>query len=181
METQIVVPVISKPKDGALGIILIGGSDEEMKHDPLNQRFVIIQDKDDRGLGTGLPKRGIPGGGIEEKETPQIALMRELDEEIGFKFEISSLKQVGCFQKNRMNGWINDNYLFSTRLNYEPILQTNDPREVSKVHISPFWEIINFMRAGRFHEGSIRLLFHFLNGTKKGSLNDMVNFRGFKY
>ena len=180
METQIVKPVISRPKDGVQAIVHIMGSNYSI-HDLLKQEYLIIEDHDDRGLGNGIRKCGLPGGGIEEGETPIKALIRELFEEVGKDFKPDSFKKVGSFTKLRPGGFINNNHLFYTRLDYRPKKRTNDPKEVSEVHIFTFREILYLSRFGRFHEGSIRLLFHFLNDIRSGSLNNPAYFHGYSF
>jgi ADP-ribose pyrophosphatase YjhB (NUDIX family) len=174
MEKQILKPANSIIH-GVQGIIQVG-----VNTDPLLQEYLFIEDRDDRGLGTFVCKCGLPGGGIEN-ETPKEAIIRELDEEVAIYFKDSSLKQVGCFQKKRSNGNINDNYLFFARLNYRPDCKTNDPKEVSKVHIFSLGHIINLSTKNAVHEGSIRLLFHFLNGKTFGSLNEPAYWCGYEF
>lgn len=118
---------------------------------------------------------GVPGGGIDPNETPLTAVLRELFEEVALE-ELENIKEVGCFQKTRPNGLVNDNHLFVTKLDYQPACVTNDPIEVSRVCIFTFEEIIGLAEQGLVHEGSIRLIFHFLNGSKSGSLNEPVQY-----
>jgi 8-oxo-dGTP pyrophosphatase MutT (NUDIX family) len=165
---------------GVQGIIQVMGGDRSAQG-ILSQEYLIIQDHDDRGLGTGICKCGLPGGRIEKGEIPIVALLRELREEVAISFEASSFNKIGSFTKKRPGGFTNDNHLFYTRLDYRPKKKTNDPREVSEVYIFSFREILYLARFGRFHEGSIRLLFHFLNGIKSGSLNEVAHFYGYSF
>ena len=148
----------------------------------LNQKFLLVQDRDDRGTNTGIRKYGLPGGGIEEFDrTSKRAIARELFEETALDQKISfrSLQKVGCFKKIRPNGLKNDNHLFLLKLDFVPELRTNDPAEVSKTHILELRQIIYLYQKGWVHEGSIRLIFHYLNGNKFGLLNDPVKFNQF--
>lgn len=164
--------------DGALGVILVGISDFIFR-----QRFVLIQDRDDRKTGTGIRKHGLPGGGIEteKNETPKIAFIREVEEEIAEKLANHQPEQIGCFTKLRPNGYTNKNYLFRTVLDKTPKCTTNDPDEVSKVVVYTLEEIIQLAQRGEIHEGSIRLIFHFLNETTSGSLDCPVSWNGYKF
>ncbi len=170
-----IAKILSPIKDGVQGIILV-----KKAKSLLTQNYLLIQDHDDRGLGTGIRKLGLPGGGIEYQETPDIALVREIEEESSLNLAQSSLKyeKFGCYTKMRSNGFPNDNHLFVIKLDYFPELKTNDPFEVSKVVVLQLWEIINYFHEGRVHEGSMRLICHFLNGTKSGSLNEPVSLSG---
>ena len=179
METQTTKPVISIPKDGVQAIIQIGECNSI--YDLLKQEYLIIEDHDDRGLGDGIRKCGLPGGGIEKDETSTIAILRELREEVAIDIKPGSLKKMGSFTKLRPGGFSNMNYLFYAKLDYRPQKKTNDPDEVSKVHIFTFREIFYLARFGRFHEGSIRLIFHFLNGVRGGSLNEPAHFHGYTF
>lgn len=170
---------LSSPKiiNGALGIVLVGES-----LNPLSQKYFLIQDHDDRGRGDGILKYGLPGGGIEtdKEETPLAALKRELNEEGALDLDKSSIiEEFGCFSKLRPNGSTNKNYLFIVRLNYIPNCVTNDPNEVSETHIKTLGQIIYLASTNWFNEGSIRLIFHFLNGSRSGSLNEPISFNGF--
>ena len=163
-------------KNGALGIILVGESE-----DLFNQEFIIVEDYNDRNRGDGIKMFGLPGGGIEKGEKSYKGFLREMFEEISLDFKLCTFKKFGCYKKLRPNGLTNDNYLFVIRLNYVPVLITNDPKEVSKVHILKLKDIIKLAEKGIFHEGSIRLIFHYLNGNKSGSLNEPVSFNSITF
>lgn len=163
-------------KHGVQAIILIRKS-----KNVLNQEFLLIRDHDDRGTGTGIPKYGLAGGGIEEGEYPEIALLRELFEEIALLLKLCSLKKVGRFRKLRPSGFINNNYLFVIELESAPILETNETSEVSEVIILKLSEIIELYQKDLVHEGSMRLICHYLNGDTFGSLNEPVAFNGYKF
>lgn len=157
--------------DGVLALILVGKN-----HDNLSQKFLLIEDHDDRGSGTGIKKIGLPGGAIEEGETPEEALVREIYEEVNLRLELESIQKIGQFSKTRPNGYINQNHLFLINL---PDLdgfnfKTNDEREVSEILLLPFSEIISFARIGVMHEGSIRLFCKAMKGETTGSLNEIV-------
>ena len=68
-----------------------------------------------------------------------------------------------------------------TRLMYTPLLKTNDPNEVSKVLILKLGEIIDLAAIGYVHEGSIRLIFNYLNKKTFGSLNEPTTFNGYTF
>jgi len=161
--------------NGVLGLILVE------KDKIFDQKLILVQDYDDRGRGDGVKKFGLPGGGIEPNETHLQAITRELSEEISLQFKKCSLKEFGCYQKMRPNKTINDNYLFCSRLNYIPSLITCDPLEVSKVHVLKLKDIIDLATLDEVHEGSIRLIFHYFNGTKSGLLNEPTSFNGYEF
>jgi 8-oxo-dGTP pyrophosphatase MutT (NUDIX family) len=163
-------------KDGVLCIVLV-----KRGFGQFDQKYLLVQDYDDRGNGTGIRKYGLPGGGIEDGELPKEAIKRELFEEVALDLSINNFIEIGSFTKIRSNGLINKNNLFVATLNYFPDLATNDPKEVSKVHILDFREIIKLAQNGWIHEGSIRLIFHFLNGTESCSLNEPVCFNGYRF
>jgi len=164
------------PKDGVQGIFMIGCSKKI-----LNQKFVLVQDHDNRGTGTKIRKCGLPGGAIEPGEDEWTAFLRETEEEIALVLQESSFEKIGCFTKLRPGGFTNENNLFKVRLDYSPKCVTNDPKEVSKVHKFTLAKIIFLAQKGQIHEGSIRLLLHFLNGTTSGSLNEPVTWNGFTF
>ncbi|MEI7810214.1 MAG: NUDIX hydrolase [bacterium] len=170
---------VKPPNDGVLAIALVGLSEEI-----IDQQFLLIQDVDDHGLGDGLRKFGIAGGGIEKSDATIVAAMqREFDEEVGIKYKKVLFKKFGCYKKNRFGGYTNDNHLFIIKLNFPPNqkFSTNDTAEVSDIHVFKLREIISMAKAGMVHEGSIRLIFLYLLGIKKGSLNDPVTWNGYTF
>lgn len=160
-------------KHGVQGIILVNDVSNIF-----DQKYLLVQDYNDRGRGDGRRMVGLPGGGIEKGERPYQSLIRELHEEIALDLKKDFFEQFGCYQKLRPNGFINDNYLFVLKLNYVPSLVTNDPKEVSKVVILSFREIISLSTKRLVHEGSIRLIIHYLNGSRSGSLNEPAVLNG---
>lgn len=173
MEILNKIPIV---KDGVQCIIFVQNASCI-----LEQKILLVQDHDDRGTGTGVKKLGLPGGGIEFNETPIEAILRELREEVALELKNSSLKKVGCFPKTRQNGIVNHNYLFFINLDYVPALATNDENEVSKVHLLTLSEIISLMKENHFHEGSVRLIFHFLNKNDNLSLNLPVGWKNYYF
>lgn len=169
---------IKPPKDGALAIALIGQSEEIM-----DQEILLIQDADDR-FGDEIRRFGLPGGGIENSDKTIIkAIQREFEEEVGIRYKIILFKKFGCYSKKRENNFINENHLFVIKLNFLPEQQfcTNDTSEVSDIRVFKLKEIINLAKSGLVHEGSIRLIFLYLLGKKKGSLNEPVEWNGFVF
>lgn len=168
METQVKTlnPVV---KDGVQNIIFIGKADNI-----LNQRIIVVQDYNDRGRGDGVRMIGLPGGAIEPTdESIEDAALRELKEEIACR--LSSLKKFGCYTKERKGGIVNNNYLFISHLDLFADRKTNDPKEVSKILVLSIEDIIDaYLVLRNIHEGSIRLIFHYLNGSTSGHLNDQV-------
>ncbi len=160
-------------KNGVQAIILINNY-----HNIFDQKYLLVQDYDDRGRGDGIRRIGLPGGGIEEGEVPCRSILRELKEEVDLDLEKNSFERFGCYQKLRPNGFTNDNHLFVMKLNYVPKLKTNDPKEVSKIIILSLKEIISLFAKGFIHEGSIRLITHYLNGERSGSLNEPAILNG---
>lgn len=160
-------------KHGVQAIILVNNVSNIF-----NQKYLLVQDHDDRRRGDGIRRIGLPGGGIEEAEMPHQSILRELKEEIALDLEENPFEQFGCYQKLRPTGFTNDNYLFVVRLNYIPRLITNDPREVSKVIILSLKEIISLSAKGLIHEGSVRLIIHYLNGERSGFLNEPAILNG---
>lgn len=169
---------IITPKDGVQAIIHVGYNSNF-----LFQQYLLITDKDDRGTGTGILKTGLAGGGIEIGESPPSAIIRELKEEVDIDATIQDLSFKGSFNKYRDNGaTMNNNHLFLLKLVEKPKkLKTNDSKEVSRVHIKTFNEIVRLSRNNAFHEGSIRLILLYLKGVTKYCLNNEVRFRNFKF
>lgn len=149
--------------------------------DYLKQRYLLVQDKDDRGFGTEVLKSGLAGGGIDKGETALRAIHREVCEELGIEIPLDSFESFGCYQKQRVHG-INDNHLFHAVLERRPrFLKTNDPSEVSRVHMKTLEQIIDLARMDIIHEGSVGLLFNFLSGIRFGSLNDPATLNGYTF
>lgn len=172
------IKILSNPivKDGVQGLILVKNSNKI-----LNQKVILVQDFDDRGRGDGIRLLGLPGGGIEFGEKPEKSLQRELNEEINLFIKINSFQRFGCYTKLRPNGVTNNNYLFFARVLSFKKRETNDPKEVSCIKVLSLGKIIEKARMELVHEGSIRLIFNFLNGIKTGSLNEPVTFNGFTF
>lgn len=159
---------------GVQAVVLVGTA-----QNIFNQKILLIQDRDDRGRGDNTRMYGLPGGAIEEGETPSVAILRELFEETSLKLQKGEIKKVGCFTKVRPNGLTNNNHLFAVELDRVSQLVTNDPDEVSKIHILELQEILELATQGLVHEGSIRLIFHFLNKNQSGSLNEPIRWQKF--
>jgi|GEM_PF-6731305 len=175
------IKILSDPivKDGVQGIVLV-----KEDNNFFNQKYILVQDYNDRGRGNGIRMYGLPGGAIEKKDGGDVlvSIFRELFEEIAYNSEWGcSFEEFGCYTKLRPNGQINNNHLFILRLDYVPELKTNDPGEVSEVHILSLREIIGLYPHGFIHEGSIRLIIHHLNGQKNGSLDDPVILNDIKF
>lgn len=168
MENQVktLSPIV---KDGVQNIIFIGEADNI-----LDQRIIMVQDHNDRGRGDGIQMIGLPGGAIEPTdESIEDAAIRELREEIACR--LSSLKKFGCYTKERKNGIVNDNHLFISHLDLFADRKTNDPKEVSKILVLSIKDIIDaYLVFRNIHEGSIKLIFHYLNGSTSGHLNEQV-------
>lgn len=173
MEQKKTCPIV---KDGVQGLIFVGVS-----KNILTQKIILVQDRNDRGRGDGIRLLGLPGGGIEEGEKPVESLKRELFEEVALNGEIRSLKKFGRYKKRRPNGYVNDNILFWVKVDHWGEKVTNDPKEVSKIHILIIDEIIKMAQIGLVHEGSIRLILNFINGIRSGSLNEPVIFGSFVF
>lgn len=165
----------SAPVDGSQIIALIG-----KPRIFLNQKIILIQDFDDRKRGDGKKYYGLPGGGQEPKEKPRRTAFREFEEETSLDLNIGLFKRFGCYEKTRPNGK-NKNYLYVIRLKYCSSLITNDPAEVSKIHILKFKDIIKLSQKGLVHEGSIRLILLYLKGIKSSSLNKPVTYNGYTF
>lgn len=154
----------------------------------LDQQYLTIQDKDDRRRGDGIQMIGLAGGGTEIlpsgiPETSLEAVYREVSmQEIGLEIDIKMFKFFGTYLKLRDGGKFNYNHLYVVELDYDPgELITKDPNEVSKIHKRKLHEIIHLAQMNRIHEGSIRLMFNFLNGNNTGSLNDPVTFKSYTF
>ncbi len=148
-------------------------------HNPLLQEYLIIQDANDRQSGTGIKKYGIPGGAIFVKERIPDAADREVREEVGMYVESIFF---GSFTKQRGEGVYNTNHLFIANCSKPPlVIETQDKKEVSCVRTFNLLEIVDLYQKGRFHVGSIRLIFHFLNGTEEGNLDEPVKYLGWTF
>lgn len=155
------------------GVQLIGRISFEKN--PLYQKFLIIQDRDDRGTKTGICKWGLIGGGLELGETKKEAIFRERYEEGGINE--GRIRQYGCYRKTRPTGYVNKNYVYYSSIGCSiQELRPVDIKEVSRIDVFSLGEIINLVTIGSFHEGSIRILFHFMNRTRYGSLDYPVTF-----
>lgn len=164
------IPVV---KDGVLSIVFIG----LLARDVLDQKIILVKDKNDRGRGDNILMLGLPGGGIEYGEKPSEAIRRELFEETSLNGEIGSLSKFGCYTKYRpKEDVVNWNYLFITKVSGFCCRETNDQNEVSEICVYTIREIIEKAKNNMVHEGSIRLLIHFLNGKKFDHLNKPVKF-----
>lgn len=62
---------------------------------PQNILEVWTQTRDDDGIYHGLQE--FPGGGIEEGETPLMAVVREVEEEVGIIVDPTSAKLMGIY------------------------------------------------------------------------------------
>lgn len=159
--------LISPPKNGALVIPKVGVDTG------LYQQIALGEDADDRGTNTRIRKKGLFGGGIEEGEEPEDAAFRECEEEGGFSPR--SLEYFGCFTKIRESGIENLNHIYCTNAP-SGHLHTNDPKEVSKIWICSIGEILNLGLIGEIHEGTLRILLHYLNNKRSGSLSEKAYF-----
>lgn len=163
------IPVI---KDGVQGIILVNKNDNIFE-----QKIILVRDFNDRGRGDGRLLLGLPGGGIERGEEISYSSLREIFEEASVsQKEMIYFEKFGCYEKLRPNGVTNNNHLFVALLNSFNDRKTNDPKEVSEIVILSLGEVFEKARDGWVHEGTIRLIIHFLNGKKSGSLNEPVGY-----
>ncbi len=164
-------PVLSQAAVPGVQVIVLVG---DVESNPLLQRYIFIRDATDRNTGTGICKYGLAGGGMNPGESLLTAIVRECNEELGLH-----LVPVyhSSFSKRRPSGHENMNHLFFSYISPNGlVLQTNDLEEVSSVHVFTLEQIIDLYQGGFVHEGSIRLLFHFLNASEEGSLNEPVTF-----
>lgn len=166
---------LTRLPDGVQGIIMVG----ENSHDLFQQKFLLVQDRNDRGRGDGILMCGLPGGGVNENEHHSIAINREVClEEVGIKLDFV---YFGCYTKIRPNGF-NYNHLYIAQIcNLPSILKTNDPLEVSEIKIKTLSQIIEMAEQKLIHEGSIRLKLKFLNRIRTGSLNKPVYWNGYTF
>lgn len=166
---------LTKLPDGVQGIIMVG----ENSHDLFQQKFLLVQDYNDRGRGDGILMCGLPGGGVNENEHHSSAINREVClEEVGIQLDFV---YFGCYKKIRPNGF-NYNHLYIGQIYDLPsILKTNDPLEVSDIKIKTLSQIIEMAEQKLIHEGSIRLKLKFLNGIRNGSLNQSVRWNGYTF
>lgn len=106
---------------GVQAIIMV-----ESHHNYLEQKYIIVQDYNDRGRNDGILKYGLSGGGMYTGEHHKIAVHREVTrEEIGgLDLDIEDFKKFGCYQKLRSNGLPNDNHLYVVKLDYIPNKKT---------------------------------------------------------
>jgi 8-oxo-dGTP pyrophosphatase MutT (NUDIX family) len=159
--------LISPPKNGALVIPKVGDDIG------LYQKIKLVVDADDRGRGTGIRMMGLPGGGIEEGETPEETALRECEEEAGFFPQ--KLEYFGCFTKMRGPGVQNLNHIFCVHAPSTE-LETNDPNEVFQIVTFSLGEILNLGLLGEVHEGTLRILLNYLSNKRSGSLSEKAYF-----
>ena len=165
METSVLSQAIA---DGVQVIVLV-----EHSADPLLQKYVFVRDATDRGTGTSICKYGLAGGAINTGESRDGAIERECIEELGL--EITPVYH-SSFTKLRPGGYTNMNHLYFSYIPTPPSLCTNDTDEVSGLEIFTLQQVIALYEKGLVHEGSIRLLFHYLNCSEEGSLNEPATF-----
>ncbi len=168
------ITLVEPPKDGALNILKVG-YDASI----LYQNIKLVVDANDRGTGTGIRRMGLPGGGIEPGETPEQTARREAGEEGGVCL-IDSLEYFGCFKKQRGHGVSNKNHIFTGFIEDKPY-ETNDPEEVSNILTFTIGEILNLGLVGHVHEGTLRILLHYLAGNRSGSLSEKICWREYSF
>lgn len=83
--------------------------------------LIVFYDKDNRILlqdRTGKAKHGEEwgffGGGIEQGETPEQAVVRETEEELGYK--LTKFKYIGEYKNTLPNGFIIERHIFVSSL-----------------------------------------------------------------
>jgi len=155
----------------------------EYSENPLLQKYILVKDATDRGLGTGVMKIGLPGGALEKSETYMEAAFREIDEEVGLQNNVhyQTLQTFGFYPKARPNG-LNSNVLLVGKVtNIPKKLRANDTDEVSEVLIVNLTEIIQAYERGEVHEGSMRLILLHLLDNRDESLNTPVEYMGKKF
>ena len=83
--------------------------------------LIVFYDKDNRILlqdRKGKAKRGEEwgffGGGIEQGETPEQAVVRETDEELGYK--LANFEYVGNYKNTLPDGFTIDRFIFASPL-----------------------------------------------------------------
>ncbi len=165
--------ISAPPKDGALNILKVG-----FENSALYQKIKLVVDADDRGTGTGISMMGLPGGGIEPGESPEETARREAGEEVGV-FRINSFEKFGCFTKQRSHG-SNMNYVYTGYVDDNEYC-TNDPLEVSRIVKFSIGEILNLGLFGNIHEGTLRILLHYLKGNRSGSLSEKVTWNEYTF
>ncbi len=166
--------VIAPPKDGALNILKVGYNSSL-----LYQKIKLTVDANDRGTGTGVRLMGLPGGGIEPGETPEETARREAQEEGGVDV-ISSFEKFGCFTKKRFHNMSNMNHIFTGFIE-DKKYETNDLEEVSGIVTFSIGEILNLGLIGHVQEGTLRILLHYLNGNRSGSLSEKVSWKEYSF
>ena len=83
-----------------------------------------------RNLSPGINKWALPGGFIESNETPEIACLRELEEETGLRGEIKRL--IGVYiQKTREYGSL---LVIGYEVNIVDWVQNPDPGAISSAY-----------------------------------------------
>ncbi len=75
------------------------------------EKRILLQDR--KKMSKLGEEWGFFGGGIDDGETPEQAVVRETEEELGYKLD--DLKYVGNF-KNSIDGFIVDRYIFVSPL-----------------------------------------------------------------
>jgi len=73
---------------------------------------ILLQDR--RKISKPGGEWGFFGGGIEEGETPEQAVVRETEEELGYK--LANFEYVGNYKNTLENGYTIDRYIFVSPL-----------------------------------------------------------------